>query len=62
MVTELNVQPAGLDTMPWTDHERGLRSASNGRRLLDCAAMAQMSLPTLLYYVLVGDGKLNPFV
>ncbi len=26
-------------------------------RRVDCSAMKQMSLPDLLYYVLVGDGK-----
>jgi len=26
-------------------------------RPLDCAAMARMPLPSLLYYVLVGDGR-----
>ena len=26
-------------------------------RSLDCAAMARMTLPALLYYVLAGDGR-----
>ena len=61
MIAELNLQPAGLETMSWTGHERGAWSAGNEQQPLDCAAMARMPLSALLYYVLVGDGKFNPF-
>jgi len=30
-------------------------------RRMDCSAMARMSLPALLYYVLAGDGRAASF-
>jgi hypothetical protein len=64
MVTDLNLRRTGLETMSWSNPEDSPWSASKEqrpRRSLDCAAMARMALPSLLYYILVGDGRVNQF-
>ena len=60
MVTELDLKPARPEIGSWIERESHAWSTSREhqpQRSLDCAAMARMPLPSLLYYVLVGDGR-----
>lgn len=58
----LNREFAGLGSMQESDVP-GISAVwptgelTRAARSLDCVAMAQMSLPALLYYILAGDGR-----
>ena len=64
MVMELELKPARPETVSWLERDSQAWTASSERRpkrSLDCAAMARMPLSSLLYYVLVGDGRAARF-
>jgi hypothetical protein len=63
-VMELELKPARPEAESWIERQSQARSANSEhrpKRSLDCAAMVRMPLPSLLYYVLVGEGRAARF-